>query len=652
MLDDSSIPSNIISSPIQKNIYLPQISSQQQDKNEFDDFHVDNIIDRQPNTNEYAENFGSNPIISNSQIEENQVNNDINLSLFGFKNPVEKSYSDEFIDYLPKRKIRKILFEKYGINSKEIVDFLYSKAVAHKWNEIGLEKWLLNPSNFELLKKKLNRFKKIPNNNEIKTEPGTKICENKLPEKQKPQETESISYNKNFSVPSVVAAPQSLHSIKDELKSVIIEENYRKMQFDMQTEVLKNYISDKFSNLSANLPIINGYDFFERKSAAGNHFKDSNLPSYTPNNSTPLNGSEIKKEGNNNQNSEELLKKVVSEEIEKITANFNDRFSDSINNLNSHVSYLSESLREKIVTLEEQMSDISDKFKDNQGNDLEKKIQNIVSDFKDDLILKLENIEKDKHETIGILNNKVNEVKNALFEKLEEEIEKNVLDIKNKTEDLDSRLNAIMEDVEMKIDDSVSQINLANAKSEIIEEDIDDESDDADKINSIVQKFEKALEAKFKSEDTQLKDDDIEPKKIEPKNDEKQMDIFVNIENTKPKNLDNLIEKVQENENNLESYTDNNSKNLYDSFLESNNGNKNEIFEEKNIDETPIVDSDPIVKNEKSFELLEKNMKINEVIDKSIDDISEVIDSLQSLNVNDEIIQSFEETSKRFKNIK
>ena len=64
------------------------------------------------------------------------------------------------------------------------------------------------------------------------------------------------------------------------------------------------------------------------------------------------------------------------------------------------------------------------------------------------------------------------------------------------------------------------------------------------------------------------------------------------------------------------------------------------------------MDSDPIVKNDKSFELLEKNIKINEVIDKSIDDISEVIDSLQSLNVNDEIIQSFEETSKRFKNIK
>ncbi|MBD5446002.1 MAG: hypothetical protein HDR31_01650, partial [Mycoplasma sp.] len=456
LLDDTSMPSDIISSPIQKSIYLPQISSQQHDKNEFDDFHhVDNIIDRQQNNNDYAENFENNPMIAaNSQVEKDQINNDINLSLFGFKNPIEKSYSDEFVDYLPKRKIRKILFEKYGINSKEIVDFLYSKAATHKWNEISLEKWLLNPSNLELLKKKLNRFKKIPNNDEIKTEPESKVCENKIYEKQKPQETEGISYNKNFSVPSVVAAPQPLNSIKDELKSVIIEENYRKMQFDMQTEVLKNYISDKFSNLSGNFSVINGYDFFERKFVTGNHFKDNNLPSCTPNNSTPTGGTETKKENDNGQNNEELLKKVVSEEIEKITANFNDRFSDSINNLNSHVSYLSESLREKIVTLEEQMSDISDKFKDNQENDLESKIQNIVSDFKDDLVLKLENIEKDKNETIGIFNNKVNEVKNALFEKLEEELEKNVLDIKNRTDDLDSRLSAIMEDIEMKIDDS------------------------------------------------------------------------------------------------------------------------------------------------------------------------------------------------------
>lgn len=95
--------------------------------------NVENVIGKYNDTFDY----GKNKKIDDSQISLDKLPikdeaDDINLSALGFKNPFQKNYSEEFVDYLSKRKIKKILHEKYGIDSKEIIEYLYSKAMFHK----------------------------------------------------------------------------------------------------------------------------------------------------------------------------------------------------------------------------------------------------------------------------------------------------------------------------------------------------------------------------------------------------------------------------------------------------------------------------------------------------------------------------------------
>lgn len=364
-------------------------------------------------------------------------------------------------------------------------------------------------------------------------------------QENKAQEVEKVNFEKPYHSSIMPAYSSSGNTIKDDLRSVIIEENYRKMQFDLQTEILKSHINDKFSALSTNLkqnlpyqnqqllqqpimqpmqqPVVNSYDFFGGKFPMNSNF--TTTPPTTNQSATTIapnsvgsstnfsassesvlkenapkekeiikiqkNGKEVKNEHqsiNNKKNDTELFKKALSEEVGKVSNNLSNKLNSSINNLNNYVHNLSDALGKKIGMLEKQMSGIANKLQndENENLDMEERIQNVVSNVKNDLMEKLDSIERNKVASTSELDSKINEIKSALFSKLENELEKNATEIRNKADEIDTKLNAIVEDVETRISDneskSFSEPQVVEAK--VISETIDDNTD-VDNVNEI-----------------------------------------------------------------------------------------------------------------------------------------------------------------------
>lgn len=587
------------------------------EENEFNDYPINDNSDDLT----FSNDFGSlknhydlaDDIVSNDILLDESKSN-VNLSQFGFKNP-NQNYNQEFVEYVSRKKIKKILAEKYGINSKEAVNFLYQKVLVHKWNEISLEKWLLNPANMETLKKKIKQNDTNQKDSEINYENQKNLSLDSIVTTHKIEPVQAQTNNTN-----------NIRDIKEDLKSVIVEENYRKMQFDMQTEILKNHINDKLFNLANSITGLNN-NILNGNNQANHNNDPSNNSQQLPQQETSTNNNTLEKEE---------LKKAISEEMEKISSIFNDKFGDSINTLNNHVSYLSESLGEKIHMLEEQVATINNSFSsiDNKSDSLNEKLNTFANDIKEDYQEKIDDMKKQKEESFEILESKIYDLKNSMFDEFKSEMEKmnkqfkdfersskNKIDISNLNLDEISTLDHKINEIEDGLDDKINSFeNNIDKKINSMGEDINNKFDS--KIDSIGNDIDEKIHLVESNISEKLKE------AIESIN--KKLDEKTQI-NPYPQNNPNL--------------------DSYNNFLDNIDNNLNEVINDTN-NLNQIQSSKPIEEKIMSPKLSEENRKVNEVIDKSIDDISEVIDSLQSLNVSDEIINSFEETSNKFKNIK
>lgn len=273
------------------------------DKSKITSSPNDNINHSSTNTTSNLNSQNSYNYFNNNfdNISLNDVFNDLNQSLkddvikqntIGYSIPSTNiNVSSHDFQYLPKRKVREILHSKYQITNEECINELYFMALNNKWKEADLEKWLSDPNNISTLSNSFEARKNI----------------------LMPAKLDNFRNGKGETY-------QSYSSLKDEIRSVLIEENYKRMQFDYQTEVLKNHIDSRFSQFG--LP--------------GNNGKNSSLTDkFTPWKSGGLTNDDLSKvawmiEDSMSQKNESLNRELSS--LKSDLNNLSNKLNTSISN--------------------------------------------------------------------------------------------------------------------------------------------------------------------------------------------------------------------------------------------------------------------------------------------------------------------------------
>lgn len=368
--------------------------------------------------------------------------------------------------YLPKRRIRDLLSNKYNITNEECINDLYSMAFNNKWKEIDLEHWLLNPANISALKSKygivdvikeksdLIENKEIPVSSEAKSQKAEPIV-NETKEASNTQRVEIVILREDQNAKNAPIKKEhhnhnhheldkhqsfdcdhnyhiknkhkhyfyndyySSNSVKDDLKSVLIEENYRKMQFDFQTEILKNHIDSKFSN-SVNF----NSNYYQPRQ---NRFYENNLDSnYIPN---QFYNSQIEETNNRHSN----LEKSNKDELNNKSKAFSQDTSNylSIDDFDKKIADIFKEEKSKIKEeIHVEISELKEKFVENEKNiyesldflrkeirenekilksDLNDSLNGIRSEIANNLSIYLQEMDKKQEQLTEVIQNKQNE---------------------------------------------------------------------------------------------------------------------------------------------------------------------------------------------------------------------------------------------------
>lgn len=258
---------------------------------EFHDEEEDNSSDETDNIYNLFEKFNlDKKILSNKQNDEIDI-----------------------LNHLSRSRIQEILVEKFGYCNDLLLDELHSNSISHNWKELDLQKWLLDPRNQKLIDQADSKQKIIHNQLQVQETKNEEVANNtksnnqdsyfgKMVEEKLTSFINEMTEKMNLYNENNKNLQTSINAIKNELeetkkqnlntnntllnqennrnnslsnsfndfalnnkidtlswkienfdkniKNTIIEENYRKLQFDNQVEVLKNHFNEKVSFLA------------------------------------------------------------------------------------------------------------------------------------------------------------------------------------------------------------------------------------------------------------------------------------------------------------------------------------------------------------------------------------------------------------------
>lgn len=295
--------------------------------------------------------------------------------------------------YLPKRKIRAILNNKYNIDDEEFINDVYSLAYKNKWKEIDLEQWLLNPENVMRMCKsnrysssvsrkfanKFNEEEEGAMNNKNKSLNLSPYSDNELliPNRNNMQLDHNALYRQLGLLPGgtigyvdgISFLEKSINSIKESMRSIVVEENYKQLQFDYQTEVLKNHINMSlgiYPNRGQTKKTFKNKTYFDTDQDNDNYSENeeeiSMYNEYNPigyKNEIDKKMEDFDNEFKFAQIKQEEKLKAIDKKITDSFKDFNDRFQDflSQNHLNNEqYLYENKKMKEELLRLQEQIA--------------------------------------------------------------------------------------------------------------------------------------------------------------------------------------------------------------------------------------------------------------------------------------------------------
>ncbi|WP_412032215.1 hypothetical protein [Malacoplasma muris] len=418
--------------------------------------------------------------------------------------------------YLPKKRIRDLLLTKYNITNEECVNDLYSMAFNNKWKEIDVEHWLLNPANISTLQAKYGNIglvseKELDNKEDVaesidlpndKNDSSsvitTKITDSKnksdnniqrveiaiVREDQK-QENVDVKSNKEFDhhldyhhnhclKKENMKHKHHRHThennyynydnrffIKDEMRSVLIEENYRKMQFDFQTEVLKNHIDSKFNSL---LNISNSN--FPSQRYTGFSYNSNNLQEQQHS----LQNESLNWNNQDPKNNKDYL--LVKDFDNKITEMFNEERAKIKDEISVEINELKEKFNENEKNIYESLDFIRKEIKENENNlkiNFNDSLNELRNEIANNLTQYIQEIDKKQGALAEVFNNKQNE----LLDKIVNINKENSVNVNN----------SLVEQLKLNFDSIAEEMSLL--KNKINNQSIDNSNEIKDLRNDI-----------------------------------------------------------------------------------------------------------------------------------------------------------------------
>lgn len=591
-----------------------------------------------PNNQEKINNYYLQRQNSTSSIEKNEVNESkeetVNNTTTSVPEVNEVKNVEKHVVYANKFVSNDSTFEKDIINKFDN----FSNNFFNKFQEFSDKNNKLEEA-VDLLKNQINSFK-VDNKIEEKSIETmvTKILnENKSVEKHNSNIVENVSSNNNdkYLINKIDLLSFKIDSIDKNFKHTLIEENYRKLLIDNQTETLKNFIQEKmnnkglenqyskktFVNKIENKENENKNEFNSLKENIDKRFEDV------------FNKIENIESSNNNKDLQSLFKDDVKISLEdnKIKFDQNDSLDFKINEIDKNKSEINCDLTNNDYLVEDMEID------DSKNNS--KEIGNISINDISELPIK-----KEIQENNNITNNSLNvsEIKipqdmiisNVIETKANDSIVINeTLNIKNLDNKKEKVLNESFPNIDVKIEDKkakdikpIEKIDVALYESNFVfNSDKLNQSkvNDDNKDDKIISNY--TFNSEFKSQANVVKQEKpLIVKETKEKNWDKKIQIeefdsdnleFVN--NTIAKDDFNIFDEIVEIEQELD-VQDN--KNLEENIEQSN-------FVNKKVYKTDVMDD--ISKNEEilfeskiqndNFDVTYENIKL---VDNKLDNLS------------------------------
>lgn len=591
-----------------------------------------------PNNQEKINNYYLQRQNSTSSIEKNEVNQSkeetVNNKTVSVPEVNEVKNVEKHVVYANKFVSNDSTFEKDFIDKFDN----FSNNFFNKFQEFSDKNNKLEEA-VDLLKNQINSFK-VDNKIEEKSIETmvTKILnENKSVEKHSSNIVENVSSNNNdkYLINKIDLLSFKIDSIDKNFKHTLIEENYRKLLIDNQTETLKNFIQEKmnnkglenqyskktFVNKIENKENENKNEFNSLKENIDKRFEDV------------FNKIENIESSNNNKDLQSLFKDDVKISLEdnKIKFDQNDSLDFKINEIDKNKSEINCDLINNDYLVEDMEMD------DSKNNS--KEIGNISINDISELPIK-----KEIQENNNITNNSLNvsEIKipqdmiisNVIETKANDSIVINeTLNIKNLDNKKEKVLNESFPNIDVKIEDKkakdikpIEKIDVALYESNFV---FNSDKLNQSKVNEdnkddkIISNY--TFNSEFKSQANVVKQEKpLIVKETKEKNWDKKIQIeefdsdnleFVN--NTIAKDDFNIFDEIVEIEQELD-VQDN--KNLEENIEQSN-------FVNKKVYKTDVMDD--ISKNEEilfeskiqndNFDVTYENIKL---VDNKLDNLS------------------------------
>lgn len=419
------------------------------------------------------------------------------LSTYNVNDNIFSKGNNETIEdfsFLSREQIKEIVTEKLGYCDERMLDDLHSKSIFENWKELDLQKWLLNPENINMYKKidfesnkalipeikddeqeEDNSFNKSENHKNVKElenknnkhhHNGNKNNGFKNNEKfGHGNWWDSLNYSKffynlkhlescqknndlimkmemkqNYFESKVQSSFDSLSNeikeLNSKFKATIIEESYKTLLLNNQTEVLKNYFNEKFSFMTSDL----------------SPKKDEK---------SPIKNSDDKLEGINEKISE------ISKSISNIYSDLenskiqNNEINKSLRNIKDEIYVVNEKLNSRnIISDDENLEEISPKknnvedYKDN--NSL---IENFINRFNNQVNYSNINLNNE-----SINNEKLDEVK---ITKIESKESNQIAEIKTIDRNINDSPFDLIENGNNQLDLDDNQIEFEEEQNQI-----------------------------------------------------------------------------------------------------------------------------------------------------------------------------------------
>lgn len=517
-------------------------------------------------------------------------------------------------DHLSRNKIQEILYQNLGYCNEFILDDLHSKSILNNWNETDVHKWI------------------IENKDHFNTNDNFFLYNDYFSKNNSNFNEYQNYYNNNWNSPNYSQNSNLIHRI-DELnkkidnlekifKNTIIEENYRKLIIENQTEILKNYFNDRFSNTRTQIqPINNKFnEFSDFDSNFQNYSNQYQNNDYDSLNSFNNYGNLNKNTFNNNEFFNSLIKDNYNYEPK---TNIDDSLNFKITDIDKfNTSHFNE--EKKGSSSNTTTNNHYDYTKD---NNLNKKWDNFI-----ETIDKKESIEKDLQTPVKESNyNTKKEV--DVFENASA---KNFVS----NDELGNQIELLTKTSNLKVepDPIVNKLDLFNNSS------LSTNDEQKPKINNdsnvVTEKINFTETATTQQEST-----------FPSSNEDDEIHIEINnIVDDQSKNIENSSLK----ENNL-----NNSENKnYNSLI----GNENEINllnierqklenERKELEREKSLLEDTKRKDLENEALKLGNLKISDLTSNTVWELDDIIKELNQLNIIDDEIKDVIDLKEKFKKI-